>query len=168
MVLTHTCTKSRSSESFDAPALVTIFAHPYGQPQVFNSSFEGCFGRYGGAALFLCGGYVEDSTIAGNEASGVFGAVVNGDLSDEERLNASISLAGAVSDGGYYTCPALSISGALFDGNAAVGGYGGGVASVDASLSVFNSSFVGSLGGALYFGSSDLNGRDELNVRTVC
>lgn len=111
---------------------------------------------------------MEDSTFAGNEASGVFGAIVNGDLSDEERLNASVSLTASVSDGGYYTCPALSISGTLFDGNAAVGGYGGGVASVDASLSVFNSSFVGSLGGALYFGTSDLDGRDQLNVRIVC
>lgn len=119
-------------------------------------------GRYGGAALFLCGGSVTDSTFIGNEADGLFGAVVNGDLSDDERTNASVALGSGVS--GTYTCPALVIAGTVFEDNASGNGYGGAVASVDAGLLVFNSTMHGNVGGALYFGTGDDNGRDQLDV----
>lgn len=111
----------------------------------------------------MCGGEIVDSTFAENEAPGLFGTVVNGDLSDEARLEATKAL-GATTPGQNYTCPLLSISGTIFDSNSLAGGYGGGVASIDASLSVFNSSFLGNLGGAMYFGTSSLQGRDQLEV----
>lgn len=132
--------------------------------QVLNSSFESCLGLYGGAALFLCGGVVTDSAFLDNEATGIFGAVVNGDLSAEERLDASLQLDASSLAGRNFTCPPLYVSGTVFEGNVAVGGYGGGVASVDASLSVINSTFYGTIGGALYFGTSDGTGRDQLEV----
>lgn len=123
-------------------------------------------GRYGGSALFLCGGVIEDSTLEGNEASGILGAVVNGDLTEEERLNAT-SVYGNPSGQENYTCPELSVSRSNFVDNSVIGGYGGSIASIDASLSVSNSSFISTTGGALYFGTSDDSGRDQLKVR-VC
>lgn len=120
-------------------------------------------GRYGGSALFLCGGVIEDSTLQGNEASGILGAVVNGDLSEEERLNASY-VYGNPSGQDNYTCSELSVSGSIFVDNSVIGGYGGSIASIDASLSVWNSSFISTTGGALYFGTSDDSGRDQLKV----
>lgn len=127
-----------------------------------NSTFESCLGRYGGAALFLCGGRIIDSTFASNEAEGLFGAVVNGDLSDEERLNASIAL--STPNGQSFTCSALRVSGTIFEENFSGNGYGGAIASVDAGLSVFNSTMVETVGGALYFGTADDTGRDQLKV----
>lgn len=115
--------------------------------------------------MFLCGGDVADSTFADNEAS-LFGAVVNGDLSDSDRLDATALLGAAA--GENYTCPPLSVSGTTFDGNGASKGYGGAIASVDASLSVFNCTIKGSLGGGLYFGTSDDTGRDRLEVSCWC
>lgn len=131
--------------------------------KVLNSSFEGCLGRYGGAALFTCGADVFDSTFGSNEATGLFGAVVNGDLSDEERADATLNY-GAPTPGENYTCPPLYVSGTRFEGNMAVTGYGGAIASIDSSLSVFNSSMVDTFGGAVYFGSSADDGRDQLEV----
>ncbi|CAN0293235.1 unnamed protein product, partial [Laminaria digitata] len=142
----------------------SIYASPGVEVTVLNSSFESCLGLYGGAALFICGGEVIDSTFSDNEATGLFGAVVNGDLSDEDRLDASLHLDAAAAAGGNFTCPPLYVSGTVFDGNVAVGGYGGGLASVDASLSVINATFFSTVGGALYFGTSDGSGRDELEV----
>lgn len=137
--------------------------------KVFNSSFEGCLGRYGGAALFACGADIYDSTFDSNEATGLFGAVVNGDLSDEERAEASSSLVATTTSttGGpmqNYTCPPLVVSGTIFDANMATTGVGGAIASVDSSLSVFNSSLLDTVGGAIYFGTSDGSGRDQLVV----
>lgn len=158
--------------------LVTSDRPPY-YLQVLNSSFEGCLGRYGGAALFACGADIYESTFEGNEASGLFGAVVNGDLSDEERAEASLSLVAATTTttttssgtGGQsqgqsqnYTCPPLTVSGTIFDANLAATGVGGAIASVDSSLSVFNSSLLDTVGGAIYFGTSDGGGRDQLDV----
>lgn len=130
--------------------------------QVMNSTFEGCLGRYGGAALFICGADITNSRFLRNEAETSFGAVVNGDLSEDQRYNASVTF--GTPEGENYTCPLLSISHCSFDENTAVNGYGGAIASVEASLSVFNSSFIETDGGALYFGTSDEEGRDELNV----
>lgn len=101
---------------------------------------------------------------------------MNGDLSDEERADATLSLgggaggsssSGAGGGGGgaeNYTCPPLFVSGTIFDGNVAVTGYGGAIASVDSSLSVLNSSMLDSFGGAVYFGTSADDGRDQLEV----
>eukprot|EP00752_Nemacystus_decipiens_P008481 g7578.t1 len=133
---------------------------------VLNSSFEGCLGRYGGAALFACGANIFESTFDGNEATGLFGAVVNGDLSDEERVDATMNY-GAPTPAENYTCPPLFVSGTLFDGNVAVTGYGGAIASVDSSLSVFNSSMVDTFGGALYFGTSADDDRDQLEMELI-
>lgn len=107
-----------------------------------------------------------ESTFDGNEATGLFGAVVNGDLSDEERADATMNYGApaAAAAGENYTCPPLFVSGTLFDGNVAVTGYGGAIASVDSSLSVFNSSMVDTFGGAVYFGTSADDGRDQLEV----
>lgn len=132
---------------------------------MFNSSFEGCVGRYGGAALFICGGDIQDSTFKRNEGSGLFGAVVNGDLSDEDRLSASLpSGASSASGGDNYTCPPLSVHGTTFEENVAVSGYGGAIVSIDASLSVLNSTVSSTFGGGIYFGTSDENGRDQFEV----
>lgn len=57
------------------------------------------------------------------------------------------------------------MSGTIFDGNVAVTGHGGAIASVDSSLSVFNSSMLDTFGGAVYFGTSADDGRDQLEVR---
>lgn len=98
----------------------------------------------------------------------MFGAVVNGDLSDEDRAAAKVDLGGGVGGGGgqdqNYTCPPLYVTGTTFDANLAVTGYGGAIASVEASLFLSNSSLVNTLGGAIYFGTSDNNGRDQLEV----
>lgn len=129
--------------------------------QVFNSTFEGCLGRYGGGAIFACGADISDSIFDSNEATGLFGAVVNGDLSDEIRANASLSLGVA---GENYTCPPLFVSSTFFESNVAATGYGGAIASVDSSLSVFNTSVLSTLGGGIYFGTSSSDGRDQLEV----
>lgn len=110
----------------------------------------------------MCGGEVVDSAFLDNEATGLFGALVNGDLSDEDRLDAALAVSS--SSAGNFTCPPLYVTGTVFDGNVAVGGYGGGIASVDAGLSVINSTFFSTVGGALYFGTSDGSGRDQLEV----
>ena len=136
------------------------------QLKVLNSSFQGCLGRYGGAALFLCGGVIEDSTFDSNEATGLFGAVVNGDLSEEERQNAT-SVFGATPPGQNYTCSDLTIAGSRFISNSVTGGFGGAIASVDASLTVYNLSLLEGTGGALYFGTSDDSGRDQLDVSVL-
>ncbi|CAN0443486.1 unnamed protein product, partial [Ascophyllum nodosum] len=133
---------------------------------VLNSSFQGCLGRYGGVALFLCGGVIEDSTFDSNEATVLFGAVVNGDLSEEERQNAT-SVFGATPPGQNYTCPDLTIAGSRFISNSVTGGFGGAIASVDASLTVYNSSLLEGTGGALYFGTSDDSGRDQLDMGLI-
>ncbi|CAN0380253.1 unnamed protein product, partial [Ectocarpus fasciculatus] len=142
-----------------------VYASPGVFVTVLNSSFEGCLGRYGGAALFACGANIYESTFDGNEATGLFGAIVNGDLSDEERANATLSLGGGQS--GNYTCPPLSVSGTMFEDNSASTGYGGAIASVDSSLSVFNSSVLSTLGGGIYFGTSDDSGRDQLELENI-
>ncbi|CAN0541006.1 unnamed protein product, partial [Ectocarpus sp. 12 AP-2014] len=133
---------------------------------VLNSSFEGCLSRYGGAAMFACGANIYESTFDSNEATGLFGAIVNGDLSDEERANATLSLGGG-GESGNYTCPPLFVSGTMFESNSASTGYGGAIASVDSSLSVFNSSVLSSLGGGIYFGTSDDSGRDQLELELI-
>eukprot|EP00903_Cladosiphon_okamuranus_P017268 g15912.t1 len=133
---------------------------------VLNSSFEGCLGRYGGAALFTCGADVFESTFDGNEATGLFGAIVNGDLSDAERADATLSY-GAPAPGENYTCPPLFVSGTLFKGNIASSGYGGAIASIDSSVSVFNTSMVETFGGAVYFGTSADDDRDQLEMELI-
>lgn len=133
--------------------------HPW--EQITNSTFEACLARYGGAALFLCGGQVSDSVFSRNEAEGLFGAVVNGDLSDEQRENASIAF--GTPPGETFACPLLRISGSTFAENVASIGYGGSVASVEAPLWMFNSTLVETTGGALYFGTSD-DEEDQLDV----
>ncbi|CBJ48868.1 conserved unknown protein [Ectocarpus siliculosus] len=143
-----------------------VYASPGVFVTVLNSSFEGCLGRYGGAALFACGANIYESTFDSNEATGLFGAIVNGDLSDEERANATLSLGGG-GQSGNYTCPPLFVSGTMFESNSASTGYGGAIASVDSSLSVFNSSVLSTLGGGIYFGTSDDSGRDQLELELL-
>ncbi|CAM9848623.1 unnamed protein product, partial [Ectocarpus sp. 8 AP-2014] len=143
-----------------------VYASPGVFVTVLNSSFEGCLGRYGGAALFACGANIYESTFDSNEATGLFGAIVNGDLSDEERANATLSLGGG-GQSGNYTCPPLFVSGTIFESNSASTGYGGAIASVDSSLSVFNSSVLSTLGGGIYFGTSDDSGRDQLELELL-
>lgn len=130
--------------------------------QAVNSTFEACLARYGGAALFLCGGEILHTKFLENEADGLFGAVVNGDLSDEQKENASVALGSTA--GTNYTCPLLKISLSSFHDNLALNGYGGAVASVDAKLSVWNSTMTGTTGGALYFGTSNEEDRNQIDV----
>ncbi|CAN0115402.1 unnamed protein product [Pylaiella littoralis] len=148
-----------------------VYASPGVFVTVLNSTFEECLSLYGGAALFACGANIYDSTFDRNEATGLFGAVVNGDLSDEDRAEASLSLVAttttASTAGGEtqnYTCPPLYVSGSIFEGNLVTTGVGGAIASVDSSLSVFNSSLLDTVGGAIYFGTSDGSGRDQLDL----
>ncbi|CAN0052920.1 unnamed protein product, partial [Choristocarpus tenellus] len=151
----HNCTFSGNKAfglgpDIQAGAGGSIYAGRDVVVHVSQSHFEAGVAVYGGGALFLCGGRIDDSTFTRNEANTAFGAVVSGAFPEE-----------------VGPCPALQVTRCLFDSNEAVLGNGGAIAVVESSFLLENSSITNNKGGGVYFGVSDWSGRDSIElVRT--
>ncbi|CAM9438432.1 unnamed protein product [Choristocarpus tenellus] len=129
-----------------------IFADSMVPLTVTNSSFSSNTAESAGSAIYLCGGNLVHSTFMRHETFGDVDGESYGAVTSKNNL------------GEGEGCEPLIVSNCSFNSNSLSGGIGGALAVFNGELEVMDTDFESNQGGAVYFSSSNGDGRDTIEM----